>query len=128
MESYIKFWKNYFNFSGITSRKDFWAATLINFAIYCIIIFVLGNIGMLSFKYISENLGRMIIGKGVSFFILVTTIPTIAITIRRLHDTNRSGWWILLSYTGIGIVVLFVFMFLDSNHIEVVAGIQKKKS
>ena len=47
---------------------------------------------------------------------LLVLIPGIAVGVRRLHDTNRSGWWILISLIPIiGVLVLFVFMCLDSQ-------------
>lgn len=43
-------------------------------------------------------------------------IPYIAVTVRRLHDTDRSGWWILISFIPlIGSIVLLVFMCFDSQ-------------
>jgi uncharacterized membrane protein YhaH (DUF805 family) len=49
-------------------------------------------------------------------FVLATFIPTLAVTVRRLHDTNRSGWWVLLEFVPIvGGLVLLVFMMLDSQ-------------
>jgi uncharacterized membrane protein YhaH (DUF805 family) len=43
-------------------------------------------------------------------------VPSIAVTVRRLHDTGRSGWWILISLVPvIGWIVLLVFMLTDSQ-------------
>ena len=47
---------------------------------------------------------------------LLVLIPSIAVSVRRLHDTNRSGWWIVISLIPIiGVLVLFVFTCLDSQ-------------
>src|SRR4051794_8393565 len=47
---------------------------------------------------------------------LAVLLPSIAVTVRRLHDTGRSGWWILISLIPIiGGIVLLVFMVLDSE-------------
>lgn len=47
---------------------------------------------------------------------LAVLIPSIAVTIRRLHDTGRTGWWFLLIFIPlIGAIVLLVFMVLDSE-------------
>ena len=47
---------------------------------------------------------------------LLILIPSIAVVVRRLHDTDRSGWWILISLIPlIGVIVLFVFICLDSQ-------------
>lgn len=47
---------------------------------------------------------------------LAILIPGIAVSVRRLHDTDRSGWWLLIGIiTVIGVLVLLVFMVLDSS-------------
>lgn len=42
-------------------------------------------------------------------------LPSLAVSVRRLHDGDRSGWWLLLGLTGIGGLVLFVFYLLDGT-------------
>ena len=47
---------------------------------------------------------------------LAVLIPSIAVTVRRLHDTGRTGWWILIGLIPvIGGIVLLIFMLLDSE-------------
>jgi len=47
---------------------------------------------------------------------LAIFLPNLAVTVRRLHDTGRSGWWLLLVFIPfIGGLILFVFMLLDSQ-------------
>ena len=41
--------------------------------------------------------------------LLVTTIPTLAVSCRRLHDIDKSGWWILIMFTIIGIIPLIIW-------------------
>ena len=49
-------------------------------------------------------------------FTLATFIPYLAVTVRRLHDTDRSGWWLLLAFIPIiGGIILLVFMIQDSQ-------------
>ena len=49
-------------------------------------------------------------------FALGSTIPAIAVSVRRLHDTDRSGWWFLIQLIPlIGGIVLLVFFCLDSS-------------
>ena len=51
-----------------------------------------------------------------ALYSLLVLIPSIAVSVRRLHDTNRSGWWIVISLIPIiGVLVLFVFTCLDSQ-------------
>ena len=42
-------------------------------------------------------------------------IPSVAVTVRRLHDTGRSGWWYLISFAPLGGIVLLVFTCMDSQ-------------
>ena len=47
---------------------------------------------------------------------LATIIPSLAIWVRRLHDTDRSGWWLLLIFIPVlGAIVLFIFSVLEST-------------
>lgn len=51
-----------------------------------------------------------------SLYTLTALIPGIAVSVRRLHDTGRSGWWLLIAFIPlIGAIVLLVFMALDSE-------------
>jgi len=59
-----------------------------------------------------------VIGWGVLGFLytLAVLIPGIALTVRRLHDTGRVGWWILIGFVPlIGFIILIIFMVLDSK-------------
>ena len=98
----IKFgFQRYFDFSGRSTRAEFWWWLLFA-AIANFILTIVDNIaGMM----ITPTLG--ILG---ALFGLVVLIPGIAITFRRLHDINRSAWWILLHLGfGIGSIVLIVW-------------------
>ncbi len=49
-------------------------------------------------------------------FALATLVPSIAVTMRRLHDSGRSGWWYLISFVPyVGGIVLFIFMLLEGQ-------------
>lgn len=80
VEAYKKMWINAFNFSGRTSRSDFWYAILANF----IIGLILGFFG---------EVGIMI----SAIYSLIILIPSIAMEIRRMHDSNKSGWYLFMS-------------------------------
>ncbi len=45
----------------------------------------------------------------LGLFTLAVFLPELAVAIRRLHDTNHSGWWLLLAFTGIGIIPLIIW-------------------
>ncbi len=58
------------------------------------------------------------IGTGIisMIYLLVVLLPSLAVSVRRLHDTDRSGWWMLVSLVPlIGVVVLIVFFTQDSD-------------
>lgn len=76
MEDYKSYWVNYVNFSGRSTRKEFWLPVLFNFVISGILLYISGTLS--------------------GIFGLVTLIPSLANVFRRLHDTNRSGSWILI--------------------------------
>tara|TARA_X000001036_G_scaffold437943_1_gene484514 strand:+ start:36 stop:443 length:408 start_codon:yes stop_codon:yes gene_type:complete len=84
MDWYIKVVRdNYANFEGRARRKEYWMFTLVN----SIISFVLGIVE----GAISGPEG-WVIG---TVYALALMIPSIAVTVRRFHDINKSGWWVL---------------------------------
>lgn len=90
INAYKAYWKRYFDFKGRTSRSNFWWAILGQF-IVSIFVGVLANI------LTSDAVNTL--------WSLVTLIPGLSLNVRRLHDVDRSGWWIVLVYVPI---VLFV--------------------
>ena len=102
MNWYIEVLKKYAVFDGRAHRTEYWMFVLFN----VIITIVLGLIDRL--------FGLWNVLSGV--YGLAVLIPGIAVAIRRLHDTNRSGWWLLISLVPvIGTIVLIVFMVQDSQ-------------
>ena len=99
---YLEVLKKYAVFSGRARRKEYWIFLLFNI----IIGLVLGGIAWLAG-------GPDVLG---SIYGLVVLIPGIAVSVRRLHDTDRSGWWLLIGLIPlIGTIVLLVFMAQDSQ-------------
>ena len=96
--------KNYANFSGRASRKEFWTFVLFNFIIGFIVgllqflIELVGLPFMLAFDMIFNPAIFITVPINIINFIwgLLIWIPSISISIRRLHDINRTGWWYLL--------------------------------
>ena len=105
MNWYLEVLKKYAVFSGRARRKEYWMFFLFNI----IIIFVLGYVDGLFGRYGIVN----------TLYSLAILIPGIAVSIRRLHDTNRSGWWLLIGFVPIiGAIVLIVYMVQDSTPSE----------
>jgi uncharacterized membrane protein YhaH (DUF805 family) len=108
MNWYIEALKKYAVFSGRARRKEYWFFVLFN----VIFSFVLGFIdGMMGNVHMESGMGLL---GGV--YSLLLLIPGIAVSVRRLHDTNRTGWWVLLGLIPIiGALVLLIFMIQDST-------------
>lgn len=102
MNWYLDVIKNkYFNFDGRARRTEYWMFTLFNI----IAIVVLAVIDSFIGKPILQGL-----------YMLAILLPALGVTVRRLHDTGRSGWWILVSFVPfIGGLILLVFTVLDSQ-------------
>ena len=97
IDYYVKVLKNYVNFSGRASRREFWFFTLFNFLI-SLILYIIGS--LIGAETIIRNL------YGLAVF-----LPGLAVSIRRLHDINKSGWWYLIIFLPIigGIWLLIYF-------------------
>ena len=106
-EWYIKcITTDYFNFQGRARRKEYWMFTLFSSIIYTIFFIIFA-------KIMSSPNGYIIT---VVIYTLAVFFPTLAVTVRRLHDINRSGWWYLLNFIPvIGVLIIFIFLVLDST-------------
>ncbi len=95
--------ENYANFNGRASKSEYW---------WFYLAYVLISIGT---SVIDAILGTTFINILASLGLMV---PTIAAATRRLHDTNRSGWWQLIAITIIGIIPLIIWLAQSSDHTE----------
>lgn len=87
---------NYVNFTGRALRSEYWFWVL----------------GIVIISVVLEIIDNAVIGTPVlsSLFSLATLLPGIAVGVRRLHDTDRSGWWLLLAFIPlIGAIILIVW-------------------
>jgi uncharacterized membrane protein YhaH (DUF805 family) len=108
MNWYLEVLKKYAVFSGRARRKEYWMFFLFNLIITFVLILIDSLMGTISPQ---SGLGLL-----SGLYSLAVLIPSIAVTIRRLHDTGRSGWWILISLVPVlGGIVLLIFMVLDSE-------------
>ena len=95
MNSYFSAWRKYAVFEGRTSRSTFWSFFLVDFVIVILMAVLDEMLGTAP----EDGLGLL-----VRLYLLILSIPRIAITVRRLHDADYSGWWGLLP-------VALVFLF-----------------
>jgi uncharacterized membrane protein YhaH (DUF805 family) len=107
MNWYVEVLKKYAVFVGRARRKEYWWFTLINL----IISFALGFIdGLLKLPHAGDW------GPLGGLYSLAVMLPGIAVSVRRLHDTGRSGWWLLIGLVPCaGAIILLVFMVQDSQ-------------
>jgi uncharacterized membrane protein YhaH (DUF805 family) len=103
--------KKYFDFSGRARRKEYWYFVLVNILIF-IVLAIADEIASMPKLEVTPSLSVGIIS---ATYLLVMLCPWLAVTTRRLHDTNRSGWWHMVSLIPVlGILVIFVFTLEDS--------------
>ena len=118
----VKLWlKNWKNFSGRASRSEYWWVALAN----VIVMAVLGTIFMVAFVAVAAAtngsdtaMGVLLVAVwGVMALVgLATIVPSLSLRIRRLHDTNQSGWLYLVSFIPyVGSIILIVLMAQASN-------------
>ena len=101
--------KNYVGFSGRSRRSEYWYFTLF----YLVIAIVLSVLDGILFGGSVDGNGTPVLS---GLFMLAMLLPSIAVGIRRLHDTDRSGWWLLMGLVPlVGFIVLIVFFVQDSK-------------
>lgn len=99
--------KQYINFEGRATRQQYWMYILF----YFVLSIIVGIIGSILGDTVYNILNFLVT--------LGLLLPTLSIGVRRLHDTDRSGWWLLISLLPfIGGLVLLVFFCLPSTEGE----------
>src|SRR6186713_2319286 len=108
MDWFLGALKKYAVFEGRARRREYWF-----FVLFVVIIsIVLAIVDRITGTY-SSAYGTGVLG---GLFSLAILIPSLAVGARRLHDTGRSGWWLLIGLIPfIGAIVLIVFFLLDSQ-------------
>ena len=102
MNWYLGCWKKFAEFSGRARRQEFWMFALFNTLASFALAIVDGILGT------SGALGGL--------YSLAVLIPSVAVSVRRLHDTDHSGWWILINVLPlIGWIIYLVFLCSDSK-------------
>lgn len=94
MNWYIEVMKKYAVFSGRARRKEYWMFFLFNMLFAFAIGFIAGLLGMPSLNML---------------YTLAILIPSIAVGVRRMHDTDRSGWWLIVPVAGL------IFLFFNGH-------------
>jgi len=108
MDWYLKVLRQYSDFEGRAQRSEYWFFVLINVIVTFILAFLDSAFGMFDPQT----------GWGVlsAVYALALFLPSLAVSVRRLHDTGRSGWWMLLLFVPmVGALVLIFFFVLESQ-------------
>jgi uncharacterized membrane protein YhaH (DUF805 family) len=104
---YLQVMSKYAVFSGRARRKEYWMFQLVNFVVALVL--CAGFVTKPSPSLI-PLLMLVIFG-----YVLATLVPGLAVSVRRLHDINFTGWWLLIGFIPMGGLVLLVFHLLDST-------------
>lgn len=100
--------KKYSDFSGRARRTEYWMFTLMTYVFFFAAIFIENLLGITI-----DNSGYGII---TLLFGLAIILPSWSVTVRRLHDTGKSGWWLLITLIPyLGSIILFLFLVTDSQ-------------
>ena len=109
MDWMLMAWRKYADFSGRARRMEYWMFQLGVVVAAVAILIVTGILGA-----ISETLAY-IGGAAYVALALGAFVPSLAVGVRRLHDQDKSGWFMLLGLVPIANIVLLVFMFLEGT-------------
>ena len=111
MSDFFTVMRRWKDFGGRSSRKEYWmfalwyVASLVLLSVLDQLVF--GSAGALGG---SKDIGSAAtVDVALNFynaFYLITLVPSVSVSIRRLHDINRTGWWLLISLTIVGIILL----------------------
>ncbi|MBW8740996.1 MAG: DUF805 domain-containing protein [Streptomyces turgidiscabies] len=104
MNYYLDVLKKYVVFTGRARRKELWMFALFNIIISIVL------------RIVDSFIGAQILG---TVYALAVLLPSLAVGVRRLHDTGRAGWWILLAFVPVvGWIALLVFNCLEGDQGE----------
>ena len=108
MNWYVGALKKYADFQGRARRKEYWMFGLVNCAIYVALLYVDHRLGTLD----DDNF----MGVVSTIYLLAVLFPSVAVTVRRLHDVGISGWWFLVAFIPfVGDIALLVLTVLDGS-------------
>ena len=108
MSWYLKALKKYVVFSGRAQRKEYWLFFLFNLIIELVLMFIDNAAGLADTE---SGYGPLSI-----LYTLAVLLPGIAVSVRRLHDTTHSGWWLLIGFIPLlGWIVLLYWYISDGT-------------
>jgi uncharacterized membrane protein YhaH (DUF805 family) len=112
--SVIRTLRLYATFSGRASVAEYWWFALFQ-ALVWTPVYLTANV--IVGGRVSDSVGALLLGMSLVLIVaaLSLVIPALAVTVRRLHDTDRTGWWALLVVVPLVAVILYLFMLLPGT-------------
>ena len=106
MDTLIEYWKDMFKWNYTATRKQYWVPTIVYSLLYNLLFYSTGIV-IVGPSYLDfTNVNSLVAILGIALF-----IAQITLTVRRLHDTNRSGAWLLIGLLPIvGWIILVVML------------------
>jgi len=109
MNGFLNAWRQYATLGGRTRRREYWSFLIV----HILILVVLGAIWGHSDGGPDQGADP---GIPARLYMVAAFLPALAVTVRRLHDSGRSGWWVLISLVPLlGMLILLIFMLIDSQ-------------
>jgi uncharacterized membrane protein YhaH (DUF805 family) len=96
MNWYLEVLRKYAVTTGRARRKEYWIFILCNTLLYLILLFTDSGLGTMS----AEGDGLL-----ASLYSLAMIVPSITVGVRRMHDTDHSGWWIIVPFVNLAFAV-----------------------
>ena len=113
MEWMLKPYRRYAEFSGRSRRKEYWMFFLLIVIVYAVLLVIMSmgapTVDPLTGQVSGGGMMTTVGGGLLLLFWVGTIIPSLAVSIRRMHDQDRSGWWILCP------IVNIVFLFIEGT-------------
>ena len=112
-------YRRYVDFSGRSRRMEYWMFTLFQFIVSAVLLVaILSGAARPDENGIVTDQADPLFYVGfilMMIFVLGSFIPALAVTVRRLHDQDKSGWWILIQVAPFGGLILLIFMLLEGS-------------
>jgi uncharacterized membrane protein YhaH (DUF805 family) len=108
-EAVASCFRNYANFSGRARRSEFWFFRLFVTLVFVGSFVLIAIVGAATGRPDQASPIATVLTLALAIFWLAMFVPDLAVSARRLHDTDRSGWWYLLAFVPFGSIVLLVW-------------------
>lgn len=118
-EAYKKMWKRAFDFKGRSTRSDFWKAYMMNLMLLTLpyMAITLTLLTWFGSKTYEMTGFFQFMNVMISTYSFISIVPILSLAIRRLHDSNRSGWWFLINVIPtVGNLVFVWFLLIGSKN------------